>query len=449
MKKDFYCLELKINNKEISEEFFHSHLFISNNNIEIKVFIDSDKDIDRMFMIWSNSNDVSDFINELIEIKISESENILQNIDLTKSRIKSMKSRIENDSEFFTISLDQILVHKKYNYPENIGTAKVYLNQDGFDLVKSFYSYFTMNSKEGNFSISRMNGMHSYYKIGDIKFRPEFEYLYSDSKNSKEFKVEKVPILKFIFPESIEEKTLIKQINIVCNLTSFYLGNLIDYYRITAFKQDTILSQTKIIKESSGLKTNSINYFLNVKGIDNFLNSNWSHNYLQNHIKIDKAIENYLHSRFVDLNSRLLLLYNIIEILMAGKSNLNEKFEIIVNESEKEKIYKDALHELKKTVSEADHSSFENKWETLKNKISFKPMKSPLVEFLKDNNIENKDLKIEIDKIKDIRDKITHGSVSSLKSKVTEDANHDLYSISIKLILNQLGLKEFWYNTTL
>jgi hypothetical protein len=138
------------------------------------------------------------------------------------------------------------------------------------------------------------------------------------------------------------------------------------------------------------------------------------------------------------------MLYNIIEILMAGKSNSNEKFELIVDDVEKEKIYKIALTELKKTISEKDYLDFENKWKTLQNRIAYKPMKSPLVEFLKENNIENKDLKIDIDKIKEIRDKITHGSVKTLKLNIVEEANYDLYRISIKLILNQLGLKKFW-----
>lgn len=396
-------------------------------------------------MVWNSSNDSSDFINEFIEVEISKTEEVLQKIDLTNSRIKFVKSvQVENNNEFFTISLDQILIHKKYNFKDDIGIARVFLNKDGFDLVKNFYSIFTMNAKKGNFGISRMNGMSSYYKIGKLKFRPEFEYKYSDSREKTIFTVEKIPILKFIFPESIGEEILIKKINIVCNLTSFYLGNIIDYHSIYAFKSNVNLSLTKIIKESSGLKVDSINYFLNVKGIDSFLNSNWSDNYLLEQKKINKAIENYLHSRFVNLNSKFLLLYNIIEVLMSGKSNSNEKFELIVDDQKKEKIYENVLKELKETISENDYSDFENKWDILKNKIAFKPMKSPLVEFLKENNIENKDLQIGIDKIKEIRDKITHGSINSLKMNVIKEANQDLYGIAIKLILNQLGLKKFW-----
>jgi hypothetical protein len=445
MKNDFYCLEIKIKNEDICEEKLHSHLYISNSAIEIKIYIDSTNDTDRKFMIWSSSNQLSDFVTEQIEIEISEHEKVLQKIDLSNSRITSVKSKeYENDKEYFTLYLDKILIYKKLNFNENVGIAKVFLNEDGFSLVKNFYSFFTMNVKEGNFGISRMNGMNSFYKIGEIKFKPEFEYSYSDSRNNKDFKIEKVPIIKFIFPETIEDKKLIEQISIVCNITSFYLGNLIDYYRITAFKPNSILSLTKIIKENSGLKVNSINYFLNTKGIDNFLKTNWSKNYLANSKKIDKAIENYLHSRFVDINSRFLMLYNIIEILMAGKSNSNEKFELIVNDLEKEKIYKIALTELKKTISKKDYLDFENKWKILQNKIAYKPMKSPLVDFLEENNIENKDLKIDIDTIKQIRDKITHGSVKTLKSNIVEEANYDLYRISIKLILNQLGLKKFW-----
>lgn len=442
MEKDFYCLEIKIKNKEISDEYFHSHLYISNSSIEIKIFIDSSTNIDRDFMIWSNSNN---YLDKLIEVKISEKEKILQKIDISNSRYKSVKSKeFLNQNSFFTISLDQIYIDKKYEYEDNIGTAKVFLNDDGFDLVKTFYSYFFMDKKHENFSIRRMNGMDSYYNIGEIKFRPEFDYNYTNSKDDKTFTIEKIPILKFTFPTTTDDQSLINAIKIACTICSFYQGNLIDFYRITAFKSGSILSLTKMIKKGSGLKITSINFILHSHGINDFLLYNWSENFLLSQKKIEKAIENYIHSRLVDINSKFLLLYNIIEVLMAGKSITNEKFNVIVSDTEKKQIYDNAFIELKKTIAEGDYVDFENKWNTVKNKISFKPMKSPLEEFLKENNIEEKNLKISIDKLKQIRDKITHGSVNKLKPNIVESANKVLYEIAIKLILNQLGLKKSW-----
>ena len=53
MKNYFYCLEVKIKNKDICEEKLHSHLYISNSNNEIKIHIDSTTNIDRKFIFWS------------------------------------------------------------------------------------------------------------------------------------------------------------------------------------------------------------------------------------------------------------------------------------------------------------------------------------------------------------------------------------------------------------
>ncbi|MBF2091656.1 hypothetical protein H1R85_03945, partial [Flavobacterium psychrophilum] len=88
MKNDFYCLDVKIKNKDICEEKLNSHLYISNSSIEIKIYIDSTNDIDRKFMVWNSSNQLSDFVNEQIEAEISEHETILQKIDISNSRIK-------------------------------------------------------------------------------------------------------------------------------------------------------------------------------------------------------------------------------------------------------------------------------------------------------------------------------------------------------------------------
>ncbi|MNL18269.1 hypothetical protein D3C87_1394090 [compost metagenome] len=83
-----------------------------------------------------------------------------------------------------------------------------------------------------------------------------------------------------------------------------------------------------------------------------------------------------------------------------------------------------------------------DKWDGLINKISIKPLKSPLEETLKLNNVNPLVFGFAFKKLKETRDKLTHGSVNSIKEEDLKLQIYCLRKIAISLILSNLGLKD-------
>ncbi|WP_373941694.1 hypothetical protein OEG92_19495 [Polaribacter sejongensis] len=73
-------------------------------------------------------------------------------------------------------------------------------------------------------------------------------------------------------------------------------------------------------------------------------------------------------------------------------------------------------------------------------------MKSHLEDFLTQQNISINEFPITLSRLKKIRDKITHGSVNSIKEKQLDIANILIYRINVVLILNMLGINEWKIN---
>lgn len=139
----------------------------------------------------------------------------------------------------------------------------------------------------------------------------------------------------------------------------------------------------------------------------------------------------------MDLTASFLLLFNIIEIFNI-KQQL-EKFEF--NDLKEEQLNK-AFELISQTLKNKEEKNLlKDKWNGLINKIEVKPLKSPLEETLKLNNIEPTDFGYTFSKLKKTRDKLTHGSVSSIKEKELKSQIFCLRKIAIRLILANLGLK--------
>jgi hypothetical protein len=98
---------------------------------------------------------------------------------------------------------------------------------------------------------------------------------------------------------------------------------------------------------------------------------------------------------------------------------------------------------LEKTlVNPEDAALFRDKWKGLINKVYTKPMKSPLEETLKLNRINSEDFGFQFKDLKTARDKITHGSVNSIKDEKLKKYTYAIQKICICLILSQLGFTD-------
>lgn len=441
--KDFYCIELTLKTPFVEKITFHSHIYLEDNKIEIKILLKKEKDFARKYMIWFSEDNSFEYFSNYATGKIYKEEKEITGVSFNGSKILRITSEQEdeNRNRYFTITIDKIILYKK---PLEIEKefAKIYLNRDGFDLVKSFYSIFTGLGNDGKVDIARMRGMGSFYKVGKAKFRPEFEFNVSDSKEHRSPKIDKIPILKFYFPDTTSDEEVLKYFSIACKICSFYLGNNIEFDRAVICRKNHRLIYRDTLQTKFTLNVSSLNWILNVHGIDGFLKLNWQKNYLKNIEKLNEAITNYTHARLLDTNSKFMLLYNIIDICMGGNKQIAEKFQLSVSTKKKNQLYREAFSIIKKTISENDHEDFEKKWNVIQQKLAYKPMKSPLNEFIKSNNIDIDKLEVSINVMKQIRDDIFHGSVDS-KTELIKNANIELFRITPILILNLLGIKEW------
>ena len=118
--------------------------------------------------------------------------------------------------------------------------------------------------------------------------------------------------------------------------------------------------------------------------------------------------------------------------------NLYYAFHQDFYEKNEEKIF----NALKSDLNETENiEEFKKKVDSITNKIEFKPFTSPLEETLILNNINPNSFGHKFSKLKKTRDKITHGSLSSISDDILQSQLFSLRKIAISLILSNLGFK--------
>ncbi|WP_194768786.1 hypothetical protein [Tamlana sp. I1] len=438
--KEYYCINLKFKNSVISSEIFHSHLYVSDKEMYFQI-IDNEpgSEIDRDFMMSKGSHGLFEDNFEIIE---SEVDLFFNESKIYKTT--SIQSNLQNS--YFTIYVSKIALILPNNHKEFINEGKAFLNKNGLKVVNTFYSFFTNFKDKNKFSISRMNGMSDYYEANTITFRPELEFTNNEIRGSEEFTVKKIPSINYKFIEQDFEKTK-RTIQIICSFLSFCFGIRIVCEKLTYRTE----GQLFIFRDTSPNNKTFISDFSVIfyeldknYNIQKILKTDWFPNYLKKEPQFDKAIDNYLHSREVDLNASFLLLFNIIEIF-----NIKQEVEKFEFKESKEDTFNKAFNLISQTLeNEQEKELLKDKWNGLINKIEIKPLKSPLEETLNLNNIKPTDFGYTFGKLKKTRDKLTHGSVSSIKEKELKSQIVCLRKITLRLILANLGLKDDLKNAT-
>lgn len=80
--KDFYCLEIRFNEEIIENStWFHCHLKIAKNEIELKVYYSDKIELSRKYFEWSSKVKDWNKLSLHSEFKISSSEKDLGEID--------------------------------------------------------------------------------------------------------------------------------------------------------------------------------------------------------------------------------------------------------------------------------------------------------------------------------------------------------------------------------
>lgn len=432
--EDYYCLNVKFKDHKISKRIHHAHLFISDIEMYIQI-IDNDLDshVDDSFSISPNALGFFEENFEIIDTEIS--------LMFDKSRIyKFVSFKSDTKNTYFTIYVSNICLILPNTHKQQVGEGKAILSKNGLNVVNSFYSFFTNFKDKNKFSISRMNGMSDCYNACKMTFRPELDFSYNEKKYSEEFTIKKIPTINFSF-ENLNYEEIKRNIEIICYFLSFCFGVRITFTKLIYRTEEEVFiyrntepnNKTYISEFSPIFRLLKTNY-----NIQSILKTNWFEEFMDSQVKIKKAVDNYLHSREVDLSASFLLLFNVIEIF-----NIKQKIDKFEFNSSKEENFIKAYELIKNSLLNLQEEKLlKNKWEGLINKISIKPLTSPLEETLSLNKINPLDFGYSFKRLKETRDKLTHGSVNSIKEEDLKSQIYCLRKIIISLILSNLGLKD-------
>ena len=385
---------------------------------------------------FSSSDNALGLFEDNFEIIDSETEIFFDN-----SRIYKVVS-FDNDetNKYFTIYVSNICLVWDNEHKDYINEGKAFLNKNGLKVVNLFYSFFTNFNDKNVFTISRMNTMKDFYEIKNFTYRPELEFSNNEKRGSEEFTIKKIPTINFKFKD-IEYAEIKNRIQLICNFLSFCYGVRINVEKISFKTENKIYIYRNTEPNNKTYVSDFSTIFWSLKhnyNIEKILKKDWFSNYINNEKKITKAIDNYLHSREVNLGASFLLLFNIIEIF-----NINAKQDKFKFNDQKVENFDLAFEYLKKSLYESkDENQFEQKWKGILNKLEFKPFSSPLEETLTTNGINSSTFGFEFKKLKETRDKITHGSINSIKEESLKSQIYCLRKISIFLILAKLGLND-------
>ena len=231
--KEYYFINLKFKNTEISPKVFHSHLYVSDKEMYFQI-IDNEagSQIDRYFMMSKGIHGLFEDNFEITETEIA--------IFLDKSRIykiKSFQSDLQNT--YFTIYVSKIALVFPNKHKEYINEGKAFLNKNGLKVVNTFYSFFTNLKNKNEFSISRINGMKDFYDAKEIFFRPELEFINNEKRGSEEFTIKKIPTINYKFADLRFEQAK-KSLEIICNFLSFCFGIRIIFEKLTYRTEEEI-----------------------------------------------------------------------------------------------------------------------------------------------------------------------------------------------------------------
>lgn len=452
---DYYCLDISFPgiDFDVYEQGFenvksihHAHLYSKENEIEIRILFEPKTGFDRKFTTWSSHINWRKFGSYPVTTNEAKNER-LQKIDLSNSTLLGVKNgtaQREGSLQYVLIKINSIKLYWDPQ-PEIINTGEFFFNDAGFKVVKDFYA--PLFGWDGEFKISRMDRMNEFYQIGKAVFRPEFSFYFNDDRSSSEAKIIKEPKIQFKYKESITEAEAVKYGDTILLLASFYFHLPIDYGISKIYlEKSTVVIQTiqkKVSNESLG---NFWGFNLGWN-FHKFMSASWQESTLKNHKRLSVAIKLFNQSHLVGGSSGFLIRFNIIELCMGGDKTTQAKFQSTLSDNAKEEKYTEALTIILKTIDVSDHELFKRKWEGIIKKLDYKPMNSPIEDFLIEQKLPISKFPISVKRLKKIRDYLTHGSIQSIKQDELESANILLYRISGVLILNLIGIRDWELKT--
>ena len=458
---DYHCLDIEfpnvdfspyyIKSKTVISQVHHAHLSTKDNEIELKIFFDDKSYFGDKFMHWTSKIDSKKFGSFIkVDVTQNHTNERLQRVDLSEAKLvgcANSSNYYEDGKKYIIVKIDTAKFY--WNPVEHEAqAAEFYLDDKGFRVVESFYSFLLAKSwikNDGKFDIGRMNDSIMFYKLGKSTFRPEYNFVSKDGRNERIATVTKEPKIQFKYKKGITEKEAIFYGDVVLMLASFYHHIKIDYtLRRIHLSENTItiknIEQKNYFDTSGNLWGFEIHWNFN-----KFLQASWQKETLKNFALLSKAITLFNQSHLVDNSSAFLIRYNIIEI--CGKSNKGGSiWNFTIKNDELDNFFNETKNNISNIIDKNEQEHFNNKWISILNIIKSKSLRKQLEDSLTKNDIDVEMLPIKTGKIVQLRNSITHGSIDKVKTEDLRKANILLYRLSGILILNLMGIKDWKLN---
>ncbi len=454
---DFLCIEIEFpdvkfckyipkNRKIKIVNTYHAHLFHNKDEIQLKIYFSEETGFGEAFMRWLGKINWREF-GLFLKVNVSKETDRIKKVDLSATKLigaKNSSKYYENGKKYITVNIDSLKLYSDKT-EEMVNTGEVFLEDKGFRIVQPFYNILMPENwfmNDGNFQINRLNNVREFFNLNNSTFRPEFNFIFKDTRKNRIASIAKEPKIQFNYEDNISEENMIHYTNVVLMLASFYHHLKINYitcrfylpkYTITIIK----LEQKNFIDKSGNFRGFGIDWNFN-----DFLNSNWQMETLKNYELISRAVKLFNQSHIVDKYSTFLIRYNIIEVCDNRKQK-NKKFVPNLTKTQIKEKKDEALKILLETIKPEEHDEFKKRWHNIQSLLQNKPMKSTLVSFLEGQNLDPKLFSITLSELKQLRDDITHGSIQKVKIEKLRDANELLYKICGILILNLMGIKNW------
>lgn len=421
----------------------HAHLFPDRETIEIHIYFEPITDFGGKLSRWAYDSDWNAFGKSIVA-EIDNNNDRLQRLDFTHSKLLEIKSKM--DAEFVVLTIDTFQAYWPPN-SERQGTGEFYLNESGFDVVKHFYS--PLFGFDGEYKISRRYGMDRFYEIGNSKFRPEFNFVSIGNVNEREDRIIKEPKIQFQFPADLALEEALYIAEIARNLISFYSHASIDYTKSKVYLKEYTVITRRIAKRTISNPISRLWGFGNHMQLHEFLDNDWN-NLLQkeNSSKLGKLIELFLQSQLVGGSSKFLLYWTILEVCNNTKQE-DETFRSRLQKDDMKKNFKAAFEILSQIVHDEDRPEFEKRWDDTRKLLMNKPMAGAFLKFFEKEGLDQSSWPISLKKLKDMRNRIVHGSTTEISSHELRRANILLYRVAGILILKHIGISQWKLDTSI
>lgn len=249
-----YCFDISfptvvfnshLNNVESTAIRYHAHLFVRDNEIELRIYYESKSHFGQKLSDWVSKINWKDFGSFLLVENELQNEGI-ERIDFHESQLIQLTTgtdQFENNYEYVKLLLDSVKFYSS-TIEEKINTAEFYFNDAGFHVVQDYY--YPLSGEDGNFSINLRNDSKECYNIEHGTFKPEFHFWKKDHGSFREATIVKQPKIQFVFSKKISESDVIEYAEIIKLISSFYYSLNIDYIFSRIYLKDHTITVKKV-----------------------------------------------------------------------------------------------------------------------------------------------------------------------------------------------------------